>query len=591
MMDWALKNPRRLLEERARIEELAKEEWIKAVVWRLTSELAVEADVDMQIHGAVYAVTLIYTDLFPETAAYVRPRDHSQHWSGHQYGPGGTLCLEWREDNWHSGVTGADLLRSAHKLLSTERNPDEPDHVASAHRLTEGQVLRGSDDHRLVLTAAAATWLSAMASPGSLRLRTAMVFHNGPNVVFISEIEGPDGSLSAVPDLPAGLTAYGFLFTLPQEGHAFKHESLGASEVIESLASLEDKLRNAGFSQELVAACKTAPSKYRHHVVVLVGKDEITVFGVPGGESPSLLKYALIMPHDITVRLPAEHARLAASRIGIVGLGSLGSKVALSLARSGVRRFQLVDDDVLLPENICRHELSWAAVGLHKVQALQEDLSLIAPNMEVAIHIHRVGGQESAMHAARVVKELGACDLLIDATADPAVFLRLAAAARANCKPMCWGEVFAGGFGGLVARARPEMDPHPGSVRNAILNHSGVLPAAPFRNAQGYDGDDRQPLVAFDCDVAQVAAALTRFALDILLKREKSDFPYSAYLIGMRKEWCFEEPFDTRPINVSGDGWNAAEGDGATETERAEAVKVLLSMAGQRADAKPNPSS
>jgi sulfur-carrier protein adenylyltransferase/sulfurtransferase len=211
--------------------------------------------------------------------------------------------------------------------------------------------------------------------------------------------------------------------------------------------------------------------------------------------------------------------------------------------------------------------------------------------MEVAIHIHRVGGQESAMHAARVVKELGACDLLIDATADPAVFLRLAAAARANCKPMCWGEVFAGGFGGLVARARPEMDPHPGSVRNAILNHFGVLPAAPFRNAQGYDGDDRQPLVAFDCDVAQVAAALTRFALDILLKREKSDFPYSAYLIGMRKEWCFEEPFDTRPINVSGDGWNAAEGDGATETERAEAVKVLLSMAGQRADAKPNPSS
>ena len=37
---------------------------------------------------------------------------------------------------------------------------------------------------------------------------------------------------------------------------------------------------------------------------------------------------------------------------------------------------------------------------------------------------------------------------------------------------------------------------------------------APFREAGGYDGSDQQPVIAYDGDVAQIASALTRFALD-----------------------------------------------------------------------------
>jgi sulfur-carrier protein adenylyltransferase/sulfurtransferase len=75
-----------------------------------------------------------------------------------------------------------------------------------------------------------------------------------------------------------------------------------------------------------------------------------------------------------------------------------------------------------------------------------------------------------------------------------------------------------------------------------------VRPAAPFRDANGYDGNDQQPVIAYDGDVAQIACALTRLALDSALQREPSDFPYAAYLIGMRKEWIFEQAFDTRPM-------------------------------------------
>ena len=41
----------------------------------------------------------------------------------------------------------------------------------------------------------------------------------------------------------------------------------------------------------------------------------------------------------------------------------MGSKLAASLARSGVRRFVLVEEDVLLPENLVRNDLDWRDVG------------------------------------------------------------------------------------------------------------------------------------------------------------------------------------------------------------------------------------
>ncbi|WMW13801.1 ThiF family adenylyltransferase [Klebsiella pneumoniae] len=45
----------------------------------------------------------------------------------------------------------------------------------------------------------------------------------------------------------------------------------------------------------------------------------------------------------------------------------MGSKIATSLARSGIKRFLLVDDDYLATSNIVRHELYWNHVGKHKV--------------------------------------------------------------------------------------------------------------------------------------------------------------------------------------------------------------------------------
>ena len=62
----------------------------------------------------------------------------------------------------------------------------------------------------------------------------------------------------------------------------------------------------------------------------------------------------IIPPQPSVPRLDKEHEALAGRKVALVGCGSLGSKVAVMLARSGVGKFLLVDDDLFFPDNLVR---------------------------------------------------------------------------------------------------------------------------------------------------------------------------------------------------------------------------------------------
>lgn len=67
----------------------------------------------------------------------------------------------------------------------------------------------------------------------------------------------------------------------------------------------------------------------------------------------------------------------------ISGCGSVGSCVALQLARSGVGRFILCDEDCVEIHNICRHQCNLTDLGRYKVSAVKERILQINPNAEV----------------------------------------------------------------------------------------------------------------------------------------------------------------------------------------------------------------
>ena len=74
---------------------------------------------------------------------------------------------------------------------------------------------------------------------------------------------------------------------------------------------------------------------------------------------------------------------MAQKKAIILGCGSVGSLVALELARAGVKHFILVDADILEYHNICRHQCGIEDVGDYKVYALKRKILNINPSAEV----------------------------------------------------------------------------------------------------------------------------------------------------------------------------------------------------------------
>lgn len=571
-MTWFLQDLARFNKEKEEIEQLqADVDWLSATFRLVSDKLAV--DFNIELFGEVFSGRLTYPYLFPDTPAYIKPLSSDERWSSHQYGHGGSLCLEWRADNWQTDVTGADLIRSAHRLLSSEKKPDNPVTVPDAHSLTMGQQLRSSFS-RLLITQELTQALSHAPEKGILEI--LLSYSEDAFVYYVSKTPSSEGSLEFVQGLPTAtqgkLTPWCFW---KGNGYYFKSDNFNLDTKIESHDDLKLVIEKAGYSLEEVLQ----ESEKRPDTIMLIGSngDSIRAFKVFSDESQKLSEMRIINEPPFENRLPEDSYDLKNTRVGIIGLGSVGSKVAISLARSGVNNFYLVDDDILMPGNLVRNELAFPSVGHHKVEATKCTLELINSDIKVITAKNRIHGQESAVVSENVLNSLSKCDLLIDASANPEVFLVISSIARKKRIPLCWAEVFAGGYGGLIARSHPDLDPPPHRVRDGLHTYLSKQPEAPYKSAQGYDNDFDQPHIAHDADVTFIASSLTRLVLDSASKRFSKEHKEPLYLIGMKKDWIFTGPFDTRPISLEYESWDEPVSN-ATQEEIDRSVNQLLEL-------------
>lgn len=74
----------------------------------------------------------------------------------------------------------------------------------------------------------------------------------------------------------------------------------------------------------------------------------------------------------------------------ISGCGSVGSCMALQLARSGVGRFVLIDTDCMEIHNVCRHQCNLTDIGRYKVDAVTERIRQINPQAQVRKFYQRI---------------------------------------------------------------------------------------------------------------------------------------------------------------------------------------------------------
>jgi len=85
-------------------------------------------------------------------------------------------------------------------------------------------------------------------------------------------------------------------------------------------------------------------------------------------------------------RNPRERELLSSKHLLIVGVGSVGSAIALMAARAGIGKFTLIDPGALTPENVRRHFCDLSQIGRSKAYAISELIRRINPQALVAAY-------------------------------------------------------------------------------------------------------------------------------------------------------------------------------------------------------------
>lgn len=521
MKFWYIDNSERVSIEKTAVDRLADEEgWLTLSSWRInTCRLSVDCIITIQ--GAEYPISLIYPDQFPLVPAWVEPQDSEVKWSSHQYGKGGPLCLELRPDNWSPEATGADVIRSAYNLLKIENPLGSVDHgqVPSAHHVGDIQAYDWSENPVLI----GAGCIDRIRNGSAANVSALRWLAENDEVWPILVFDAEDSDKHWYPD-------------------SFDLGSLRSKIpviIVHAEAPDTEQIDRATFASALKIDIDPIPND-GGLVVIVVGEKYTVPFHSSKPESVIARKW-VVLSEDLGVR-SGRKMEAKNKRVAVVGLGSVGSKIAEILLRSGIDKLLLIDGDVFLPTNLERHTLDWRDVGFRKVNAVKRRLLNIKPGASIDTKPINLNWQCSAKTHASIIDDLAECDLIVDATGDIPSAFQLGAIAKNNDIPFVSVEVFEGGLGALVARSLPGVDPSYIDGRIAYCAYCDVENVEPPPSGKKtYEAltETGEPLVADDAAVTIAASHAARTVLDIL--DDRIGVQDGAWLlIGCRSGWLFK---------------------------------------------------
>jgi len=156
------------------------------------------------------------------------------------------------------------------------------------------------------------------------------------------------------------------------------------------------------------------------------GKQDKNMGTLLGTPTSSNLDTIGIVPLKPTFALTKQSAQASSGtsesdkEIVAIGAGSLGSEVVLDLARQGYGKWNIVDDDLVLPHNLSRHALTSWFQGTNKAVALSFEINQLLNSPDIAtpyaLNILKLTDEKSDLWQA-----LARSNLIIDLSASHAV--------------------------------------------------------------------------------------------------------------------------------------------------------------------------
>lgn len=244
-----------------------------------------------------------------------------------------------------------------------------------------------------------------------------------------------------------------------------------------------------------------------------------------------------------------EHLRQ--QTVGVIGLGSGGGYVALSLAMSGVENFVLLDDDILEPANIVRHVADNRYLGQAKVDAVADLIRQRNPNANIKAVLGRSEGHWDL---------LDEMDLLVVGVDGEGAKFEINEACLAKSLTAIYAGVYERGEGGDVNIIYPVQGPCYACWAEQL--REGYV-EAPADVHQDMDYGQRRPDGTLEAepglwlDVVRVANTQATIALNLLLEDTSAerDLPANTIILASRAieiiEGQMTPAFGVEWVNIS----------------------------------------
>lgn len=247
---------------------------------------------------------------------------------------------------------------------------------------------------------------------------------------------------------------------------------------------------------------------------------------------------------------------LAQKRIGIIGLGSFGSIIAVELAKAGVGAFSLFDPDRLELSNIVRHACGVSDLGRLKIHAVADAIRQKNPYAQIEGFPIDVNRETNTLKGVAT-----RCDLLICVTDENTSRFTVNAVALESGVPCLFGRAITRAAGGDIFRLRPGYSACLGCLFEQGLvkgDEEVSTPEQARRDAPAYMSSeevDAVVQVGLSADIAPLTQMMVKLALVELCRGQASalqslekDLAADFYIWANRREQIYGdwEPLGTR---------------------------------------------
>lgn len=231
---------------------------------------------------------------------------------------------------------------------------------------------------------------------------------------------------------------------------------------------------------------------------------------------------------------------LRGARVAVVGLGSIGSTAAESLATAGTGYLTFIDFDRLLHHNLPRHRLPVRDLGQHKVTALRDALQERYPSTKCEAVVADVAYDADLVRAILARTDLVVC------AADGVLARRVTNhLARRAGVPLVLSAVLEDGAFGEIVRVSPRT----GCLLclRRTLEEDGTFNPEPNLDRGYAEGGGQQPMTAAPPDLRLMGELAAKAAIGTLLEAHgffNQRLPGDWAVIGLQPSPEMPAPFD-----------------------------------------------